>query len=94
MQSKNKNKKTTIILIVFVLIIGISVVSWYYFGYIKAFCPYDVNRDGKIGAEDLSVVLSKIGEKCIVCWGDVNRDRIVNEIDVQLIEENYRKSCK
>lgn len=94
MHSKKKNKRPVFILVALFLIVGISVVLWYYFGYINAMCPYDVNRDDKVGSEDLSAVLLKFGNKCTICREDVNRDKIVNELDIKLIEENYRRQCK
>jgi hypothetical protein len=68
--------------------VGIGVVTYSFAGT----NPYDLNRDGRVNAADLSIVevhYNQPVKNCPRC--DVNRDGSINVFDALLIEHNYTK---
>lgn len=56
-------------------------------------CPPDINQDGVTSFEDLSLMLSKYGTKC-VCREDINGDKVISNTDLNALLEGYGAACK
>ena len=55
-------------------------------------CPWDLNDDGVVGAEDLTLLLAEYGS-CEGCQSDLNEDAVVNGIDLGILIGKWNWTC-